>query len=203
MRQRDKEKYSEIIEAINELFFDSGQAPTVREVGEAVDMPAATMLRYLRDMRDEGLIDYDDKQYRSIRTAAIRKARCGSKCIPIVGSIACGTPALAEQNIDSYITISTEFLGRGDYYFLKAEGDSMINAGIDEGDLVLVRHQEEAQDGQIVVVLTEEGENTLKRYYRDDQRQMIRLCPENNAMQDILVKECRIQGVALKVIKDL
>lgn len=80
-------------------------------------------------------------------------------------------------------------MGRGDYYFLKASGNSMIEAGIDDGDLVLVKQQEEANNGQIVVILTEEGENTLKIYYRDDNLKMIRLRPENKTMKDILVKE--------------
>ena len=203
MRSRDKSKYDKIVEAINDLYFESGQVPNTREIGEAVKMPRGSLMRYLGWMRDEGVIDYEDGQYRGISTEAIKKAKGGHKPIPIVGSIACGTPTLAEENIDSYITISTEFIGQGDYYFLKASGNSMIEAGINDGDLVLVRQQQEANNGQIVVILTEDGENTLKRYYRDDNIQMIRLRPENSAMEEILVKECRIQGVAIKVIKDL
>ncbi|MCL2369697.1 MAG: transcriptional repressor LexA [Firmicutes bacterium] len=203
MRTINREKFEEIEGAINEWFFDTGQAPSARELAEAVEMSASNVVRYLELMGKEGIIEYDGGKSRGAVTTAIKKAKCGSKCIPIVGSIACGTPVLAEENIDSYITISTELLGRGNYYFLRASGESMIEAGIDDGDLVLVKQQEEADDGQIIVALTEDGENTLKRYYRDDKRQMICLHPENSTMEDIYVKECRIQGVALKVIKDL
>ncbi|MCL2861064.1 MAG: transcriptional repressor LexA [Firmicutes bacterium] len=203
MRIRNKEKYNEIIEAINDLFFDSGQIPSIREIGDAVRMPIGSLMRYLGWLREDGLIEYDDGKYRGITTDIIRKAKCGHKPIPIVGTIACGTPALAEENIDSYISISTEFLGRGQYFFLRASGESMIEAGIDDGDLVLIKQQEHAWDGQIVVALTEDGETTLKRFYRDDKLKMIRLRPENSEMEDVLVRECQIQGIAIKVIKDL
>ena len=203
MRVRNKDKYGEIVAAINDLFLESGQAPSVREIGEAVRMPIGSLMRYLGWMREEGLVDYEDGKYRGISTEETRKAKVRAKPIPIVGSIACGTPTLSEVNIESYISLSTEFLGRGDHYFVKASGESMIDIGINPGDLVLVKQQEEAYNGQIVVILTEDGENTLKRYYRDDKLKMIRLRPENSAMEDILVKECRIQGVAIMVIKDL
>lgn len=203
MRTRDTEKYNEIIETINDLFFENGQVPSTREIGEAIGMPNGTLMRYLNWMREEGMIDFDDGKARSIMTDVIRKSKVKSKPIPIVGSIACGTPALAEENIDSYISLSTEFLGRGQCFFLRASGESMINAGIDDGDLVLIKQQQSAWDGQIVVALTEDGETTLKRFYRDDKLKKIRLRPENDSMEDILVESCQIQGVAIKVIKDL
>ena len=204
MRVRDTKKYKEIVEAINDCFFETGQSPSIREIAAAVKLPLATLRRYLVWMSEEGIIDYDEKKYRSVATATTRKAkRSGIKHIPIVGSIACGTPVLAEENIDGYVAMSTEFLGRGQYYFLRASGKSMIEAGIDNGDLVLVKQQESARNGDIVVALTGDEENTLKRYYRDDAKRLIRLSPENSAMEDIYVKECRIQGVAVKVLKDL
>ena len=203
MRLRNKEKYGEIVAAINDLFLDSGQAPSVREIGEAVRMPVGSLMRYLGWMREEGLVDYDGGKYRGITTEETRKAKVKAKPIPLVGTIACGTPTLSEENIESYISLSTEFLGRGDHFFLKASGESMIEIGIHLGDLVLVRQAEEAYNGQIVAVLTDEGETTLKRYFRDDKEQKIRLRPENSAMEDILVEECRIQGIAIMVIKDL
>ena len=87
-------------------------------------------------------------------------------------------------------------------YFLRANGESMIDAGIDDGDLVLIRKQSGAKEGQIVVALVE-NENTLKRFYKDEENQCIRLHPENKKMTDIIVPNCKIQGVAVKVIKSL
>ena len=203
MRVVDREKYSEIVEVINDYFFENGRSPSVRDIADAAKMTIPRAARYLEWMGEEEIIEYDKGTPRSATTETIRKAKCGHKPIPIVGTIACGTPALAEVNIESYMTVSTELLGRGEYYFLKASGDSMIGAGIDDGDLVLIKYQEEAWGGQIVVACTEDGETTLKRYYKDDTLRLIRLSPENKAMEDVLVKECRIQGIALKVIKNL
>jgi repressor LexA len=203
MRVRDKTKYAEIERAIDDLFFESGRPPSTREIGDAVRMPKGTLARYLGWMREEGIIDYDTGKYRGIVTDKIRKARPRVKPIPIVGSIACGTPALEEENIESYISISTEILGRGDFFFLRASGDSMRDVGIDNGDLVLVRETQEAYEGNIIVALTDEGENTLKRYFIDKKRKKVILKPENDDHQDIVVNSVQIQGVAIKVLKDL
>ena len=203
MRTQDTNKYGKIVDFINEYFLENGQSPNIREIGVELGMTSMSSVRYLRRMAEEGIIEYEDGKQRGASTELTRSARWGSRCIPRIGRIACGTPALAEENIDGYISISTEFIGRGKYYFLHASGDSMTEAGIDDGDLVLVRYQEDANDGQIVVALTEDGENTLKRFYRDEKKRMIRLHPDNSDMEDIWVKECKIQGVAIKVIKDL
>ncbi|MCL2861086.1 MAG: transcriptional repressor LexA [Firmicutes bacterium] len=203
MRVRNKDKYAEIEKAIDELFFETGRPPSTREIGDRIGMPKGTLARYMGWMREEGVIDYADGKYRGVSTDKISKAKSGVKSIPVVGTIACGTPALAEENIDSYISISTELLGRGNFFFLKASGDSMIDAGIDDGDLVLVKEQQEAHEGEIVVALTDEGENTLKRFYRDPKKRKVILRPENQKHEDIIVSDCRIQGIAIKVLKDL
>ena len=191
------------MEFVNDYFFDRSRPPNLREISDAVKMPTSTTRRYLVWMAEEGIIDYDERQSRGVSTDVIRKAKSGSRCIPVVGSIACGTPALAEVNIDSYISISTEITGRGNFYFLKASGDSMIDIGIESGDLVLIKEQNYADEGQIVVALADGMDTTLKRYYKDHDKKMIRLKPENSAMKDILVKDCQIQGIAIKVIKDI
>ena len=122
--------------------------------------------------------------------------------LPVVGSIACGTPLLAEENIEKYLPIPTEFLGNGKYFILRANGDSMIKANIEDGDYVIIKQQETAEVGQIIVALIND-EATLKRYYLDDKRQKVRLHPENDEMQDMYFKNVIIQGIAVKVIKDL
>ena len=101
------------------------------------------------------------------------------------------------------MTISGDFLGAGNYFVLMAKGESMINAGIDDGDYVVIRQQPSAEEGQIVVAMVEDGEATLKRYYKDKRRKKVRLHPENDEMEDMFFDSIEIQGVAVKVIKNL
>ena len=133
----------------------------------------------------------------------MKKTSRNIRQLPIVGDIACGTPILAEQNIESYLTISGDFLGTGNYFVLMAKGNSMINVGINDGDYVVVRQQSSADEGQIVVAMVEDSECTLKRYYKDRRRKKIRLHPENDDMDDMYFDNIEIQGVAIKVIKNL
>ncbi len=121
--------------------------------------------------------------------------------VALLGSIACGSPMLEEENVEEYFTLPEKLVGSGKFFLLRAKGDSMINAGIDEGDLVLIKQQNMADDGDIVVALTEDNENTLKGIYREDGQIILR--PENDDYDDIYVDECYIQGVAVKVLKDL
>ena len=113
-----------------------------------------------------------------------------------------GIPLLSEENVESYVKLPTELVGRGDYYFLRANGDSMMNAGIDDGDFVLINKTTEANNGDIVVALID-NENTLKRLYRDDKNRKIILHPENEKYEDISVDYCQVQGVAVKILKDI
>ena len=120
----------------------------------------------------------------------------------VLGNIACGLPNVAEENIEEYVSLPESLFGRGEFYILRARGESMIEAGIEDGDLVVIRKQSDANDGDIIVALVEE-EATLKRLYRDEENGRIILHPENKDMSDIVVDNCIIQGIAVKVIKDL
>ena len=150
-------------------------------------------------MDERGLISYDGKR---ISNARIEKLSSNSGVIraAVVGSIACGIPNLAEENIEEYVSLPRSMFGNGEFFILRANGESMIDAGIETGDLVVIRKQSCAEDGQIVVALVED-ETTLKRLYRENGK--VRLHPENRDMDDIIVDDCIIQGVAVKVIKDL
>ena len=106
------------------------------------------------------------------------------------------------KHVEEYFRLPVSLVGHGDFYFLRAFGESMIDAGIEEGDLVLIRHQNTARPGEIVVALVD-GETTLKRFYPEPSHQRIRLHPENTSMEDIYVQDCQIQGIAVKVLKDL
>ena len=146
------------------------------------------------------MIDYDG--HRNISTKASRMLNDVTVKVPVLGVVSCGIPKFAEENIEEYIRLPVAIFGRGDFYILRANGESMIEAGIDDGDLVLIRKQSYADEGQIVVALMED-EATLKRFYPEPKKHRIRLHPENSRMDDIYVDNCEIQGVAVKVLKDL
>ncbi len=202
MRSKNQETILNIIEYINGKFFKTREIPSTQEIAENIGIAKSSVSRYMAEMEARGLITRNNSHY-SIETLKMKKTMKGADFLPIVGDIACGTPILAEQNIESYLTISADFLGTGTHFVLKAKGDSMINAGIDDGDYVVIRQQSSANEGQIVVALTEDGETTLKRYYRDDKKRKIRLHPENDTMEDMYYSHIEIQGIAVKVIKNL
>ena len=122
--------------------------------------------------------------------------------VPLVGRIACGDAIEPVLEIEEYIPMSKSILGSGEFFFLKASGDSMIGAGINDGDLVLIRQQNTADNGQIVVALIDD-ETTLKRLYRDDSRKQIILKPENKSYKEKRYNNVNVQGIAIKVIKNL
>ena len=139
---------------------------------------------------------------RSYVTDTSRRARRDFVRVPILGEVACGLPRFAEENIVDYVQLPSSLFGNGDFYMLRASGYSMIDVGISSGDYVLIRRQNTAEPGEIVVALVED-EATLKRYYPEPERRRIRLHPENRVMDDIYVSDCEIQGIAVKVLKDL
>lgn len=202
MRSKNEETILNIIEYINEKFFTVREIPSVQEIKDHIGVMKSTVSKYLTEMENRGLITRDNTHY-SIETLKMKKTMKNTQQLPIVGNVACGTPILAEENIESYLTISGDFLGTGTFFVLMAKGDSMINAGINDGDYVIVRQQPSAEEGQIVVAMVEDGECTLKRYYKDKRRKKIRLHPENEKMKDMFFDTIEIQGVALKVIKNI
>lgn len=201
MRSKNKELMIKIINFIDSEYQRNGLAPTLREIASEFNITSACVSHYVTEMKEKGLIQSNGKS-RSIRTSKMQSMRNEVSYIPVVGSIACGTPLLAEENIEKYLPIPTEFLGNGKYFILRANGDSMIKANIDDGDYVIIKQQETAEEGQIIVALIND-EATLKRYYLDNKRQQVRLHPENDKMQDMYFKNIIIQGIAIKVIKDL
>ena len=202
MRTKNEETILNIIEYINEKFFTVREIPSVQEIADYIGIAKSSASRYLSLMESRGLVKRGDAYY-SIQTLKIQKAMKNVQQLPIVGDIDCGTPILAEQNIESYLTISGDFLGTGNFFVLMAKGNSMINVGIEDGDYVVIRQQPSADEGQIIVAMTEDGECTLKRYYKDRRRKKIRLHPENDEMEDMYYDNIEIQGVAVKVIKNL
>ena len=139
------------------------------------------------------MIEYDGQE---IRTNVTRKYSGEQTQTPIVVLFLVAVPQYEEENIEEYVSLPTAIFGKGDFFILRASGQSMIEAGIDDGDLVVVKKQVEAKEGDIVVALVD-NQNTLKRYFRDDENKKIILHPENKKMKDIIVDECCIQGVGL------
>ena len=200
MRHKNEEYFALLENFINEYTIENGRSPSNRDMASGTGLSTATVSRYLQYMREQGMLDYDGQ--RNIRTLRQQKMSGTMVEVPILGTIACGIPNLAEENIEEYVQLPVSVFGKGNFYLLHANGESMIDAGIEDGDLVLVSKQNYADEGQIVVALIDD-EATLKRYYPEPQKHRVRLHPENKTMEDIYVENCIIQGVAVKVLKDL
>ena len=197
MRSKDKTLLADIEKFVSNYTDRFGIFPTMQEVADGVGSSKATVQRYIAQMCEDGILNFSG--YRTMTSA---KNKSHVVRVPVLGRIACGIPKFAEENIEEYVKLPVALFGQGDFFILRAYGDSMIEAGIDDGDLVLIRQQNYADDGQIVVALMED-EATLKRFYPEPEKHRVRLHPENSAMDDIFVDNCVIQGVAFKVLKDL
>lgn len=197
MRSKDKTLMAAIEKFVSDYTDSNGISPTMQEVADGVGSSKATVQRYIAQLCEDGILDYS-----GYRTMTSTKTKAAAIRVPVLGTIACGIPKFAEENIEEYVRLPVALFGKGNFFILRAYGDSMIEAGIDNGDLVLIRQQNYADQGQIVVALMED-EATLKRFYPEPQKHRIRLHPENSRMDDIYVDNCEIQGVAVKVLKDL
>jgi repressor LexA len=204
MRSKNHELMFAIISYIDKTYDKENKAPSMQEIADEIGLSKSMVSRYITEMQEKGMIEKGSGHY-SLITPYIRKVMPGNQRLPIVGAIACGTPILAEENIESYLTISGSFLGAGEHFVLIAQGDSMINVGIEDGDYVIIKKQNVANEGQIVVALIDNEEATLKRFYNDKRRKKIRLHPENNNLKDMFYayESVNIQGIAIKVIKNI
>lgn len=175
---------------------EHGISPSFRNIMHALNLNSlATVQRYVKQLEAEGRIERTN-----IGNIAPMPKLWGGETVtvPLIGQIACGEPCLEVENIEESFKLPCSIFGNSEMYMLRAFGNSMIDAGIQKDDLLVIRKQEEANDGDIVVALVN-GENTLKRFYKENGR--IRLHPENKSMQDIVVKDCEIQGVLVSCIK--
>lgn len=197
MRAKNQTTLAEIEKYVCDYTDRCGISPTMQEIADAVGVSKATAHRYIQQLREDGVLNFS-----GCRTITSAKTDAQVIRVPVLGRIACGIPKFAEENIEEYIRLPVAMFGNGNFFILRAYGDSMIEAGIEDGDLVLIRQQNTANPGQIVVALIED-EATLKRFYPELEKHRIRLHPENSQMDDIYVDNCEIQGVAVKVIKDL
>ena len=201
MRSMDPDYFKRLEQFIDDYMDEYGRSPTTREIAAGTGRALSTVHKYLSQMREDGMLEYSG--HRNIITRRKQLSASASVKVPILGAVSCGLPKLAEENIEEYVQLPVALFGQGPFFLLRASGESMIEVGIRDGDLVLVRQQDYAQAGQIVVALIGNDEATLKRYYPEPEHNRICLHPENSAMEDIYVSCCAIQGVAVKVLKDL
>lgn len=201
--QYKKPEFFEAIEGAIDAYkaANGGCAPSTSQIAAAVGLSQSTVSKYLKAMDERGLLRRDG--YRSISTRRSLRESGAYERVPVLGEIACGIPSLAVENIEDYVDLPASLFGHGPFFLLRAKGLSMVEAGIEPGDLVLIRQQSTAEHNQIVVALLED-EATLKRYrpYPDGT---VHLHPENRTMDDIVIpaEACVIQGVAVKVLKDV
>jgi repressor LexA len=200
------ERQQRILEVIEEAVKAQGYPPTVREIGAAVGLCSpASVQGHLATLEAMGYIRRGNSKRRALEVVRARSplvdvaaVRAGS--VPLVGRVAAGMPILADENLEEFIDIP-RFMGQeGACFALRVAGTSMINAGILDGDIVVVRQQETANDGDIVVALLHD-EATLKRFFREADQ--VRLQPENDAMQPILTRDPRIVGKVTGVLRRL
>ena len=161
MRSKNPELMNAIREFINKYYRENHAAPSTQTIGNAVGVTKQTVHRYLIDMDAQGLVDYKKGLKATSQTT---KCISGYFSAPLVGSIRCGNPETEEEMVEEYVSLPESIFGQGSFYLLRAKGDSMTDAGIEEGDLLVIRMQTEASEGDIVVALDPNGENTLKRY---------------------------------------
>ena len=192
----------EIFDYIRRYLRKYGYPPTVREIGSALGLHSpSTVHAHLAKLEQIGMLRRDPTKPRAIELM-VGKARRALKGpgIPVVGNVAAGEPILAEENIEDYYELPSVIGGEGDDYILKVRGDSMKDAGILEGDFVVVRPADEAANGEIVVALLGD-EATVKRFYRE--RNAIRLEPENEAHEPIRTQEAELLGKVIGVFRQV
>jgi repressor LexA len=194
-----------ILDVIARTVRDRGYPPTVREIGQAVGLTSSSSVHaQLANLERLGLLHKDATKPRAM-TLTNDEPRAKGATVPLVGSIAAGSPTLAAQQVEEYLSVPAAFTRRGgDHFALRVSGDSMIEAGILDGDVVVVHQQEAADDGDIVAALVPglaEDEATVKRLGHDGPRVM--LIPENPSMQPFEMADGRILGTVVAVLRSL
>ena len=187
------EKQSEIYEFLKVFTENKGYPPSVREICEAVNLRStSTVHGHLKKLESKGLIKRDPTKPRALEIVGINSNRKEMLNVPIVGKITAGEPILATQNIEDTVPIPIDYIKHNNEVFmLKVTGNSMINAGINDGDYAIIEKRQTAINGEIVVALIE-NEATIKTFYKEKDH--IRLQPENNTLDPIIVDDCVILG---------
>ena len=185
-------KQQQILEFIKEEILKKGYPPAVREICEAVHLRSTSSVHsHLETLEKNGYIRRDPTKPRAIEIVddSFQMVRREMASIPVIGTVAAGQPILAQQNIEGYFPVPTDVLPPGETFILNVKGDSMINVGIFEGDQIFVQQCNTARNGDIVVALVDDSA-TVKTFYKENGH--IRLQPENDTMEPIIVQNCAI-----------
>jgi len=194
-------KQQEILEYIKNQILDHGYPPAVREICAAVNLKSTSSVHsHLATLEKNGYIRRDPTKSRTIEIIDdnFNLSRREVVNIPLLGQVAAGQPLLAVENITEYFPIPSEYMPGGEVFMLKVKGDSMINMGIYEGDQIIVRKQNTASNGEVIVALVDDSA-TVKRFYKENGH--IRLQPENDFMDPIIVDDCEILGKVIGLIR--
>lgn len=195
------DKQKEILEYIKNEILNRGYPPAVRDICEAVHLKSTSSVHsHLETLEKNGYIRRDPTKPRAIEIIddAFNLSRREVVNVPLLGRVAAGEPLLAVENVETYFPIPTEYMPNEESFMLKVKGESMINAGIFDGDHILVRSQPTASNGDMVVALVEDSA-TVKTFYKEDGQ--YRLQPENDTMDPIIVDNCTILGKVFGVIR--
>lgn len=201
MTEQLSDRQTRILDYIRYVTKTRNYPPSVREIGEAVGLSSSsTVHNHLNQLERRGLIKRDPSKSRTVQLVAdigLDQERRSAVSVPIVGNVAAGSPILAEQNIEDHVLLSAD-LAKDGYFLLRVRGDSMINAGILDGDMVLVRPQHEASNGSIVVAMIE-GDATVKRFERSNGH--VKLIAENPDYEPIVTNNVSLVGIVRGVIR--
>ena len=195
------DKQQQIYDYIKDFILKKGYPPTVRDICEAVNLRSTSSVHsHLETLEKKGYIKRNPSKTRAIEIIddSFQSIRREMTSIPIVGNVAAGQPLLAEQNIEGFFPLPVEYVPNAETFVLKVRGDSMINVGIFNGDCIFVEKCDSAKNGDIVVALIDDGA-TVKTFYKENG--YIRLQPENDSMEPIIVPDCQILGKVFGVFR--
>lgn len=198
--RRISERQRQILDFIKSEVESKGYPPSVREIGDAVGLQSSSTVHgHLRKLEELEYIRRDPSKPRAIELLGGDSPRVRSISVPVVGRVTAGAPILAVENIEEYYPIPQDFVEHEDVFILRVKGESMIEAGILDGDYVLVESQKTARNGEIVVALVGNEEATVKRFFHEGT--YVRLQPENSTMEPILVDDVLILGKVIGVFR--
>ncbi|MCH4184625.1 MAG: transcriptional repressor LexA [Eggerthellaceae bacterium] len=199
-----------VLSCIESFIQEKGYGPTVREICQLMGLSSpSTVHVHLKALEEKGLIERDPLKSRSITLPSqhnhesvdiIAHENEQAVSLPLIGNVAAGVPILADQNVTDHMTLPKEIVGDSASFLLSVHGESMIEAGINDGDYIVVKEQQTAQNGDIVVALIDDGA-TVKRFFKETDH--IRLQPENSSMDPIIVRDCSIVGKVVALFRHI
>ncbi len=199
-------RQKDVLDFIKKYISEHGYPPATREIGHAIGLSSpATVHTHIKKLEDAGVIKKTDSKFRTIELLVDNEYDQKNKDVvkvPLLGTVACGNPIEAIENPDEWFSLPVSVIPTKDEVFaLKTSGDSMINKGIYDGDIVVVKRCKTAHNGEMVVAMTDENEVTLKTFYKE--KGYIRLQPENDLLTPIIVNNCTILGKAIGLYRSL